>query len=118
MPPTILLADDDAAICEFLAELLTVQGMEVVTAGDGIAALEAFASRQPDLVLLDIRMPRLNGLEVCRWVKSNPESPHVERPKACAQGWKATLDGSGCGSEGLFYVVVEHARRAPGQGVL
>ena len=74
MPPTILLADDDAAICEFLAELLTVQGMEVVTASDGIAALEAFTSHHPDLVMLDIQMPRLNGLEVCRRLKSNPES--------------------------------------------
>ncbi|MCH8268500.1 MAG: response regulator [Acidobacteria bacterium] len=74
MPATILLADDDVAIRELLAELLAVQGMEVVTAGDGIAALEAFTSHQPDLVLLDIRMPRLNGLEVCRRLKSNPES--------------------------------------------
>lgn len=74
MPATILLADDDVAIRELLAELLAVQGMEVVTAGDGIAALEVFTSQHPDLVLLDIQMPRLNGLEVCRRLKSNPES--------------------------------------------
>jgi len=57
-----------------MIELLQPQGYKVVTAVDGQAALEEFARNQPDLVLLDIMMPRPDGVEVCRQLKKNPES--------------------------------------------
>ena len=74
MAATILVVDDEPANRELLIELLEPQGYKIVTADDGQAGLEEFASNQPDLVLLDIMMPRVDGVEVCRQLKKNPES--------------------------------------------
>ena len=70
---TILVADDQSANRELLDELLTTQGFRVVTVPDGAAAVEELTRTQIDLVLLDVMMPHLNGFEVCRKIKSNPE---------------------------------------------
>jgi putative two-component system response regulator len=69
----ILVVDDDVAICEFYAGVLRREGYDVVFANDGHAALEAFAQHHPDLVLLDVMICRLDGFEVCRRIKKNPE---------------------------------------------
>ena len=66
---TILVVEDNAASRELLTELLRTQGLDVVAAGDGHAALEGFAQWQPDLVLLDVQMPGVDGFEVCRRLK-------------------------------------------------
>jgi putative two-component system response regulator len=71
---TILVADDQAANRELLDELLTTQGFKIVTVPDGAAAVEELTRTQVDLVLLDVMMPHLNGFEVCRKIKSNPET--------------------------------------------
>lgn len=68
---TILVADDRAINCEYLEQLLGWEGFTVVTAPDGVAAIEQFNRHQPDLVMLDVIMPHLNGFEVCRQIKSN-----------------------------------------------
>jgi putative two-component system response regulator len=70
----ILVVDDDAANRELLQESLVAEGLEVVTAPDGRSSLEEFARFKPDLVLLDVNMPFLDGFEVCRRLKSNPET--------------------------------------------
>jgi CheY-like chemotaxis protein len=64
--PLVLVADDDAQICRLLRAALTSAGYEVDTAEDGNAALEAIERRKPDLVILDMVMPRLNGWGVLR----------------------------------------------------
>jgi len=74
MAVTVLVVDDEPANRELLIELLEPQGYKTATADDGQAALEEFARNQPDLVLLDIMMPRVDGVEVCRRLKGNPES--------------------------------------------
>jgi putative two-component system response regulator len=74
MGTTILVADDEPANRELMIELLEPQGYKIVIAVDGQEALEEFARNQPDLVLLDIMMPRVDGVEVCRRLKKNPES--------------------------------------------
>jgi cyclic di-GMP phosphodiesterase len=74
MPSTILITDDEPAFRDFMATLLRTQGFRVVAAADGVEALDAFAHHQPDLVLLDIEMPHLDGFEVCRRLKQNPET--------------------------------------------
>jgi putative two-component system response regulator len=74
MATTILVVDDEQLNRELMTELLEPQGYKIVTAADGQEALKEFACNQPDLVLLDIMMPQLDGVEVCRRLKENPES--------------------------------------------
>jgi putative two-component system response regulator len=73
-PKTILVADDHEASLAGLAELLSAEGFNVVTARDGQLALAEFQRAQPDLVLSDVKMPVLSGIEVCRHIKNNPET--------------------------------------------
>lgn len=68
----ILLADDDRLTCEFVAELLRNAGHEVEVVSDGEAAIERAGRGGLDIALLDVLMPRINGLEACRIVKSLP----------------------------------------------
>lgn len=71
---TVLVADDQSSNRELLEELLSAQGFTVITASDGAAALEEVARIHPDLVLLDVMMPGLNGFEVCERIKNNPDT--------------------------------------------
>ena len=68
-PPTVLVVDDDEAIRLLFGRWLAGQGYTVVAVGNGQAALEAVRSQRPDVVLLDIAMPGLNGVEVCQRIK-------------------------------------------------
>lgn len=71
---TVLVVDDDPSVRKTLARLLERQGFEVLTTGGGAAALELVRSEAPDLVLLDVVMPGMGGLEVCRRLKGDPET--------------------------------------------
>ena len=66
----ILLAEDDADVRKWVAVALESEGHSVRVAPDGEAALEAFRARRPDLLVLDVMMPRKDGLEVCRAVRA------------------------------------------------
>ncbi|MBI4444151.1 MAG: response regulator [Acidobacteria bacterium] len=68
----ILVVDDEVSNCLLLQEVLGARGYYVVTANNGQQALDEFARVQPNLVLLDVVMPHLDGFEVCRRLKSNP----------------------------------------------
>jgi diguanylate cyclase (GGDEF)-like protein len=68
----ILVVDDVAVNVQLLTTYLTSVGYEVFTARDGEEALEKVAATQPDLILLDVMMPKLNGFEVCERLKSDP----------------------------------------------
>jgi CheY-like chemotaxis protein len=68
--PLILLADDEVDVALVAQTRLEVSGYEVVTAADGEEALRLFESVRPDLVLLDILMPRLDGFQVCAAIRS------------------------------------------------
>jgi len=71
---TILVADDQVANRELLEELLSSQGFGIVTAADGAEVMDQLERQPIDLVLLDVMMPRLSGLEVCAKIKANPET--------------------------------------------
>jgi class 3 adenylate cyclase len=74
-PPRILVVDDMPANVHILELRLAAQGYEVVTATDGEAALAAARQSQPDLILLDVMMPKVDGLEVCRRLRSDASFP-------------------------------------------
>lgn len=74
MPETILIADDHSSSLSALEGLLQLEGFEVRTAPDGEAALSEFRRARPDILLLDVKMPRMTGFDVCRQVKSDPDT--------------------------------------------
>ena len=74
---TILVAEDDAGVSEFMNVILTRAGYNVVRASDGVEAMERVRQSPPDLILLDIMMPRLDGLEVLRELRHNPETSQI-----------------------------------------
>jgi two-component system OmpR family response regulator len=75
MQRTILIVDDDPHIRQLLVFALAKAGLETREAADGEAALASVAERAPDLVVLDINMPRLDGLEVCRRLRAQGDLP-------------------------------------------
>ena len=73
MTPTILIVDDDPLIRKLITTTLQdVAGFDLQEAGDGLAAIEAATAIRPDIVFLDYDMPRLNGIETCRRLRSDP----------------------------------------------
>jgi DNA-binding response OmpR family regulator len=70
MPSRVLLVDDDAEIREFLATLLDLEGLTPVLASRGDEALAACAEEPPAAILLDVAMPDLDGLELCRRIRA------------------------------------------------
>ncbi len=71
MAKRILVVDDEPAISRLVQMTLSVEGYEVRTAASGFAALEEMETWPPDLVILDIMMPGMNGYEVCQEIKKN-----------------------------------------------
>ena len=72
-----LVVDDDLALADVLAFTLRRAGFEVVLAHDGSAALERFESETPDILILDINLPKLNGLQVCQRIRAFTDTPIV-----------------------------------------
>ncbi len=75
MAKTLLIVDDDAHIREVIAVAMENAGFAVETAADGAKGLVAVASKAPDLVILDVGMPEMDGLEVCREIRKTSDLP-------------------------------------------
>ncbi len=69
---TLLLVDDDPAVRESLEELFRHQGYRVLTAGDGESGIEQLRSDRPDLMVLDVALPGLDGFRIAKQIKSDP----------------------------------------------
>jgi DNA-binding response OmpR family regulator len=82
----ILIVDDEPNIVMSLEFLMRKQGHEVRVAGDGEQALDAAAEFEPDLVLLDVMLPRRSGYEVCQVLRARAESRHVKIIMLTAKG--------------------------------
>ncbi|MEL6490632.1 MAG: response regulator [Cyanobacteria bacterium J06634_6] len=83
---TILVVEDSVAQQEMMKTLLENSGLAVTIASDGIEALQRLQSYTPDLVLLDIVMPKMNGYEVCRRIKTNLATQDVPVVMCSAKG--------------------------------
>jgi DNA-binding response OmpR family regulator len=83
---TILIVEDDAALRETIAYNLRGEGYHVLVAADGISALEVARLNQPTLILLDLMLPRLDGLEVCRQLRARPETTNIPILMLTARG--------------------------------
>jgi two-component system response regulator MtrA len=73
----ILVVDDDAALAEMLGIVLRGEGFEPVFCGDGSTALDAFRASRPDVVLLDLMLPGMDGIDVCRAIRAESGTPIV-----------------------------------------
>lgn len=73
----ILVVDDDLNICELLRLYIEKEGYEVVTSNDGADAVKTFAKEKPDLILLDIMLPTLDGWQVCREIRKTSKCPII-----------------------------------------
>ena len=73
----ILIVEDEESLLKLESILLTSKGYNVTGVMDGRSALEEIATNKPDLVILDIMLPELDGFEVCRQIKGNPETSHI-----------------------------------------
>lgn len=77
MKKRILLADDEAAVLKVTKLRLEYAGFEVITAGDGEETVQRVSEGGIDLILLDIKMPKLDGFEVVKRLKQNPATAHI-----------------------------------------
>lgn len=72
---TILIVDDDTSTCELLADMIQTLGYTTFSANDGIEAMTIFEEKKPDLVISDIQMPKMDGMELLRKLKRiNPQT--------------------------------------------
>ena len=74
---TVLIVDDNADLINFLREALEADFKQILTATDGVDALNVIKREQPDMVISDVMMPRMNGYELCKQVKENIEISHI-----------------------------------------
>ncbi|NES19065.1 MAG: response regulator [Symploca sp. SIO3E6] len=74
---TVLVVEDSPTQQRMIAELLIKDGISVIVADNGLEALEQVKEQNPDLVVLDIVLPKMNGYEVCRQIKSNSETQNL-----------------------------------------
>ncbi len=72
--PRILVAEDEKDIRELIAFTLRFAGFDVLLATNGVEAVEVAQAERPDLILMDVRMPKMSGYEACRRLKENPQT--------------------------------------------
>jgi DNA-binding response OmpR family regulator len=106
----ILIVDDEPNIVISLDYLMKRAGYEVVIAADGEAALEAVAERTPDLVILDVMLPRMNGFDVCRRLRADPRWKELKVLMLTARG-RETEVAKGLGAGADAYVTKPFSTR-------
>ena len=109
-PPRILVADDNAANLDILRTRLSTQGYDIVTATDGQEALDSARRERPDLILLDVMMPKRDGFEVCRLLKADESLPFMPIILVTAKSdVRDIVAGLECGGDEYLTKPVDHA---------
>lgn len=99
-PLTVLVVDDEPDLVELIAYNLQQQGHSVLSASNGLAGLELAKSRQPDLLVLDVMMPEINGIEVARRLRSQTETASIPIIMLTAKSEEThELEGLGAGAD-------------------
>ncbi len=88
----ILVADDEPDIRELIAFTLRFAGHEVFAVGNGAEAVEAAPREHPDLILMDVRMPRMTGYEACEKMKADPSTSNIPVVFLSAKGQDAEIE--------------------------
>ena len=109
-PARILVVDDNQANVDILRARLEANGYDVVTAEDGEEALEAVRETAPDLILLDIMMPKVDGIEVCRQLRADESLPYIPIIMVTAKsGSKDVVTALDAGGDEYLTKPVDHA---------
>lgn len=98
----ILVAEDERDIRELIGFTLRFAGFEVVLAANGVEAVEKAPEEKPDLIILDVRMPRMTGYEACRHLKDNPATSAIPIVFLSAKGQETEIE------QGLALGAVEY----------
>jgi len=77
MGQTVLVVDNDRVVVEFMCDLLTTEGFEVITANDGLSALDVLEQHTPDIIFTDLVMPKIDGRQLCRIIRQIPRLDDV-----------------------------------------
>jgi CheY-like chemotaxis protein len=102
--PKILVAEDERDIRELIGFTLRYAGLEVILTSNGVEAVERAAEEQPDLIMLDVRMPKMTGYEACRALKDDPETSDIPIVFLSAKGQEVEIE-EGLASGALEYIV-------------
>ncbi len=102
--PKILVAEDERDIRELIGFTLRFAGFDVVLAANGVEAIKKASQVQPDLILLDVRMPKMTGYEACRRLKEDPTTSTIPVVFLSAKGQDGEIK-EGLSSGALEYIV-------------
>ena len=100
----ILVAEDERDIRELIVFSLQFAGFEVVSASDGAEAVELAARERPDLILMDVRMPRMTGYQACEAIKQIPETQNTPVIFLSAKGQESEIQ-EGLGAGAVKYIL-------------
>lgn len=102
--PKILVAEDERDIRELIGFTLRFAGFDVVLASNGIEAVDVAPQEQPDLIILDVRMPKMTGYEACRLLKEDPTTSEIPIVFLSAKGQEGEIE-QGLASGAVEYIV-------------
>jgi len=100
----ILIAEDERDILDLVAFTLKYAGHEVLTAANGEEAYQMTVKELPDLVITDVRMPRMTGYEACKRIKANPATQHIPVVFLSAKGQESEVQ-TGLLAGGVEYIL-------------
>lgn len=89
--PKILIAEDERDIRDLITFTLKFSGYEVIQATNGEEALQAARDNHPDLIMMDVRMPKMTGYEACRHIKADPDLKHIPVVFLSAKGQESEV---------------------------